>query len=250
MHSFLIDISLDILIIIMRIVRKISQEITNGTLYLKSSLLPHAPVISNNVTFASQFANPQWAEKILKDKLSKTSDPDWVQSGAVSVEEYETWVTTTCGMACTVMALDYFKKGTCQTIMLAKDALTHQVYHEHAGKLSNMCYREYVHWVKKYHLSAQVYSKLTLNGLKYLLSNQVLVMVSVNPNIRGYATASKEQVGGHLVLVTGYNDTNGTITLHNPSGFVSSNTHYNHTMDYRYFETYFAGRGITLANLA
>ena len=71
-------------------------------------------------------------------------------------------------------------------------------------------------------------------------------MVSVNPNIRGYETAPEKQKGGHLVLVTGYNETDNTIIIHNPSGFVSQNTHANHTLTIDRFRMYFAGRGISL----
>ena len=50
------------------------------------------------------------------------------------------------------------------------------------------------------------------------------MIVSVNPNIREYETASNDQRGRHLVLVTGYDKQQGTMTLHHSSEFKSQDT--------------------------
>ncbi len=86
-------------------------------------------------------------------------------------------------------------------------------------------------------------------GIKYILSNQGLVIASVNPNIRGYQTASAKQVGGHLILITGYDRHTGTVTLHNPSGFLSLESCENHVLTIKEFKKYFAGRGIAVYGL-
>lgn len=229
----------------MKIRQKTNQELANLFLLL-ASLKKRKTSVINQVPYVSQFANAEWAEKILKGRMTKTSDPDWKVSGADSVGEYKKWVTTICGMACTVMVLEYFGKGKHQTITLAKDALHHGAYQEHSENLSDMRYKEYVDWVGNFGISATPYSRLTIAGIKHILSKEGLTIVSVNPNIRGYETAPAEQKGGHLVLVTGYDDSNNTITVHNPSGFVSHNTHSNHILDYKTFKKYFAGRGIAL----
>ncbi len=230
----------------MRLITKVAQEMHNLLLYVDSAVCSRPLQVSNNVRFISQFANPEWAEKVLEGGQLKTSDPDWRRSGAESVEEYEIWVTTICGMACTVMALEFFNQSNYPTITLAKDALLHSVYQKYGEHLSDMRYREYVSWIRNYNLSATCYSRLTLSGIKHLLSHNSLAIVSVNPNIRGYSTAPTDQKGGHLVLITGYNDTDHSITIQNPSGFTSTRTQQNHTINYKYFQKYFAGRGIAL----
>jgi hypothetical protein len=73
------------------------------------------------------------------------------------------------------------------------------------------------------------------------------VIASVNPNIRGYATSSETKIGGHLVLVTGYDQDKKTITINNPSGFVSLNTQKGHVLSEVEFIRYFANRGIILS---
>jgi len=231
----------------MRLLHKLKQETSNIFLKL-TALNKNKPTVKNEVIFVSQFANPDWAEKILKDGQPKTSDPDWPLSGAESVEEYAKWVTTVCGMACTAMALEYFNKRKYQIIPLAKDALQHAVYQEHSGEISDMRYREFVDWINSYGLSATLYSRLTVSGIMHILSKGGLAIASVNPNIRSYETAPRTQKGGHLVLVTGYDKDKGTITIQNPSGFVSLNTHHNHTLSINDFGKFFAGRGISLIN--
>lgn len=230
----------------MRLLSKIKQEKDNLILHTRCILSTSKESVFNKVSFVSQFANPKWAERILKDGQSKTSDPDWRLSGAESVAEYEKWVTTTCGMACTVMVLDFFRQGSYKTIQLAKDAMNHGVYQEHQDELSSMRYKEFTEWIFNYGLEARVYTKLSLKGIEFLLSKQALVIVSVNPNIRGYQTADSNQKGGHLILVVGYDLSKDTITIHNPSGFVSQKTHAYHTMSVSEFKKYYAGRGIAL----
>ena len=104
-------------------------------------------------------------------------------------------------------------------------------------------------WKKRYGVQGKIYTRLGVRGLQKLLSDGNVVIVSVNPNIREYETTSNEQRGGHLVLVTGYDKKENTLTLHNPSGFASQNTQENHTVPISKFLKYYAGRGIALSSL-
>lgn len=110
-----------------------------------------------------------------------------------------------------------------------------------------MHYKEYATWARTHGLKANVYSRLTLGGIRHLLSRGMLVMVSANPNIRGYDTAPRSQKGGHLVLVTGYDRAADSITVNNPSGFASTGTQKGHTIHTDEFRRFFAGRGIALS---
>jgi hypothetical protein len=113
-----------------------------------------------------------------------------------------------------------------------------------------MKYREFAEWISSYVLKAQVYTKLNIKGIQYALSNGRMVIASVNPNIRGYDTATLNQKGGHLVVVTGYNLKENTITINNPSGFYSTKTQIGHTLSVPNFFKYYAGRGIVISNKA
>lgn len=215
-------------------------EITAQVSLIKDSVV-------NDVPYVSQFATPEFAERILKDKVPKESDPAWQTVGAVSPEEYSKWVTTQCGMACTAMVLEHYGKEAPGITTLAKDAFAHGVYQELGDELSGMRYQEFCEWVTKHDLEARFFTRLSLRGIQYALSQGGLVIASVSPNIRGYNTAPASQIGGHLVLITGYDLSNSTITINNPSGFISTNTHKAHTLSVTDFLHHYAHRGIILS---
>lgn len=230
----------------MKLLAKLKSETQNLHLAMSALLSKTKNKVENDVPYISQFAHPQYAEKILKNGIAKTKDPHWKNTGAESPQEYAAWVLNICGMACFAMALQYFKSRKIGIVTLAKDAKNHGVYRKQSGKLSDMYYKEFSNWVKDYEFEAQIYTKLGIRGLQKLLSDGSLVIVSVNPNIRGYKTAHGTQRGGHLVLVTGFDKKKHTLTLHNPSGFISKNTQQNHTISILEFLKYYAGRGIAL----
>jgi len=203
-------------------------------------------MIRNSVPYVSQFANPSWAEMVLKDDQPIARDLLWEESGARSVKEYERWVLAICGMACTVMLLQHFKKGSFKTILLARDAAKLGVYHKDGDGISAMQYRPYTKWIRKYGIKASIHTNLTFRSICYLLSTNRLIIASVNPNLRDYNTAPKTQVGGHLILITGYNKKDKSVTFHNPSGFENNGTQSNHTMKWKEFIIYFAKRGISV----
>lgn len=233
----------------MRIINKILSESRNGWLIAKSFLISSAQKIDLDVPYVSQFAQPEQAEEILTNRDAHHTHDSWESTGAEDVDEYEKWMLTMCGMACTSMVLQYLTDQNKPLITLANDAMDHGVYKSDGNDLSDMRYHEYVQWLKTYGLDATVYTRLSIKGIQNLMSQGRLVMISVNPNIRGYETAPQKQVGGHLVLVTGYDKNQGTIQIHNPSGFVSSDTQINHTLALKDFSTYYAGRGISIVKV-
>jgi hypothetical protein len=196
----------------------------------------------------SQFANLSWAEMVLKDDQPIRKDLMWKESGARTIEEYERWVLSTCGMACTAMLLQFYKKGNFKTIPLARDAAKVGVYKKEGKDISAMQHRPYIKWIRKFHCRATIYTKLSFRSISYLLSKNSLIIASVNPNINDYETAPKTQRGGHLVLITGYNKKDKMITFHNPAGFENNQTQANHTLAMKDFDMYFSGKGIAIKN--
>jgi uncharacterized protein YvpB len=232
----------------MRIFLRLVQETRNLLYEILVHLKSIPQTITNDVPYICQFATPESAELSLSEKLQATNDPDWKNTGASSPERYAEWAFTMCGMASTLMALQFFQKDpTLKVAELAEDALENGVYTQEPTEISNMKYREYAQWVQKYGIRARVYTRLSIRGIQYALSKGKLVIISVNPNIRGYNTAPTKQKGGHLVLVTGYDRKQGIISINNPSGFVSSNTQINHSLLVKDFLSYYAERGIIVS---
>lgn len=232
----------------MKLFHKIKHQFNNLILRIQTLLARTPERVRLNVPYVSQFANPSWAEMVLKDNQPIERDLQWEESGARSIKEYERWVLSICGMACTVMALHFYNKGSFKTILLARDAAKQGVYKKDGDGISSMQYVPFAKWIKKFHLRATIYTHISFRSLCYLLSKQRLVMVSVNPNISGFTSAPATQVGGHLVLITGYNKKDKTITFHNPSGFENDQTQSYHTVSVKEFKIYFSGQGIALKN--
>jgi hypothetical protein len=94
----------------MKLLHKIKRQFNNLTLKMLSLLARTPERMRLSVPYVSQFANPSWAEMVLKDNQPIDRDLMWEESGARSVKEYERWVLSICGMACTAMALQFYKK--------------------------------------------------------------------------------------------------------------------------------------------
>ncbi len=234
----------------MRLFNRVQQEIDNVLYEIHSRNSVIKEGVEYDVPYVCQFAIPEHAELSLKKTLNPAQDPHWAQTGARSPERYAEWAFTMCGMASVAMALGYYKNELPpKPAELAEDALKHGVYVADGTAISSMKYKEFAVWVEKYGLRAKVLSRLSIRGIQYALSEKNLVIISVNPNIRGYNTAPTHQKGGHLVLVTGYDTKADTISIHNPSGFVGTDTQINHTIQISKFKEYFAGRGIVLSTL-
>jgi len=233
----------------MKVIYKIKQLLSNSSLMLRTLLSRPPERMRHNVPYVSQFGTPGWAEMVIKDDQPLARDLEWAESGARTMKEYERWALSTCGMACTSMLLAYFKKGEFRTIPLARDAAKSGVYEKDGDGISGMQYQPYIEWIKRFDLRGTIYTKLTYKSICYLVSKNKLVLASVNPNIRDYESAPKTQIGGHLVLITGYNKKEKTITFHNPSGFETNATQQNHTVKLKVFSVYFAGRGIAVRDV-
>lgn len=234
----------------MKIFSRLGQKLKNVRYEISAHLNPIQLKVAYDVPYVCQFAKPEHAELSLKKELRAIDDPEWRESGATSPERYAEWAFTMCGMASAAMALEHFKGKRIKPAELAEDALVHGVYVQEPAMLSSMKYKEFSEWLPKYELHADVYTRLSVCGIRYALSEGCLVIVSVNPNVRGYDTAPKEQKGGHLVLVVGYDLDKDTITINNPSGFVSTNTQLKHVLPTGEFLKYYAGRGIVVKSLS
>lgn len=234
----------------MNFFNRIGDEVKNFRHELRARTAPIPGAVLYEVPYLSQFARAAHAEPIMKREWNAVDDLYWADTGAITPERYAAWALAACGMAVTAMALKYFKGFEVRFVDLAEDALQGGVYVEDEKGIGPMLYREFAMWVVKYGLQADVYSRLSLAGIRLALSEGKLPMVSVNPNIRGYNTSPADRKGGHLVLIVGYDTVRKEFCIHNPSGFESLGTQQNHRMSEEVFARYYAGRGLAVSPLS
>ena len=92
-------------------------------------------------------------------------------------------------------------------------------------------------------LDGQVPPRLDLDQIHQSLAAGALVIASVHKEIRR-PDRPAPGTGGHLVLLTGYDTTPATLTLHNPSGHTPTSRVAE--LPVATFQTFFAHKGISL----
>lgn len=226
---------------IVRKVRSVFYAFVSSFIFVPSRVF-------HDVLYHAQCASSELVEAIIQREILPADDSGWRALGDVSKERYTKWMWSGCGMACLAMALAYFGKGSHSFVELGEAALRHGVYEDKGTEFSAMTYEPCVEFVEKvFGIHAVIREPLTIRGIKNALAQGALVMVSVNPNIRGYESVKRSQVGGHLVLVTGYDKAKEVISINNPSGFASNGSQHMHEVSERNFKRHFAGRGIVLS---
>jgi len=199
-------------------------------------------VIDFKIPYFAQWESPNLIEKIINKKVSAKSDPNWRNSGAKTKEEYELWSWNSCGMACFKMILFYLLKKNVPIVTLGKKCLEYGGYK--GTKLEGLYYYPFLEFIKKeYNLSGKVISPMTIFDIANEMKKGSIIIASVSHLIRDETKTGEK--GGHLVLITGINTKNKTITLHNPSGIdLKTQENFKTTMDN--FEKHFAYRGIVV----
>lgn len=224
------------------------QEMANFLYEFRARTTGIPSFIDHDVPYVCQFASAESVERVIVDHSLVEKDPKWFETGASSPESYAKWAFAMCGMASTAMAIAFFKQKRIPLIELAESARKDGVYQEEEHTFSSMRYGEFSEWIVRYGLKADIRTRLSMTGIRYALSQGSLVIASVNPNIRGYATAPEHRIGGHLVLVRGFDTHEKTFFINNPSGCMSTNTQRRHCVPEKTFLKYFAGRGLVLSH--
>ncbi|MEK7066304.1 MAG: hypothetical protein AAB965_01885, partial [Patescibacteria group bacterium] len=76
------------------------------------------------VPYYCQFMSADLVEKYIADKPSLATDPRWKESGAKTIEEYQMWTWSDCGITCFKMILSALDKkyDSLTLVELAKGA--------------------------------------------------------------------------------------------------------------------------------
>ena len=202
---------------------------------------------SLDVPYYCQFMSADLVEKYISDKPSLSTDPKWKESGAKTIEEYQMWTWSDCGITCFKMILSALDKkyDSLTLVELAKGAREYGAFERDEKMASGLHYAEFCKYAKeRFNLNAKVVKLLTLNKIKDEVGRGNFVIISVHPSIRFPDSPAPTKRGGHLVLVVGYDEKG--IYIHNPSGYKSNNSQERTFVKYGQFKKFFAGRGMII----
>ena len=169
------------------------------------------------IPWITQYATPSLIAAIAYQGHPAADDPNWQASGAPTQEAYGRWCTRLCGMACLRMAL-FARDGHAPSLFTLLDGcLEYGGYvEEPGGRVRGLLYRQFSDFTRdRYQLQADVITSLDPTRVRSELGQGRLVIASVHKEIRR-PEREPPGTGGHLVLVTGYQD--DQLTFHNPSG--------------------------------
>jgi hypothetical protein len=196
-------------------------------------------------TYFSQWESPKLVQQFISKKIPVTKDPLWKRSGATSAKDYEYWSWNLCGIACLRMVLSGKKLPVPPAITLAKESVKFGCYTPEPHFIGGLFYKPFITFLnQKFGLKAQIANPLSIHRIKYLLAQNCYLIASVNPAIR-FPNSSPLKKGGHLVLITGYDQNNKSLVFQNPSGFYSLSQE-NVPISETSFAKFFARRGIVI----
>jgi hypothetical protein len=198
------------------------------------------------VPFFSQWETPELTNAVLTEGagVALAKDPKWQSSGARSLEEYVTWASNVCGMACLKMVLAARTGRIVPTLELARRCTEYGGYTvSETGEIKGLIYAPFVEFVRhEFGMGADVVTRVTAGDLSRILEASAFFMASVHPSIR-WPDREPPAKGGHLVLIL--EASRDWITFHNPSGHIPD-TQAHVTLPVAVFDAFFAGRGVAI----
>ncbi len=223
--------------------------------FFSSSIYPKK-FLFKSMPYYSQWESPEFVDSFLSGKLSAEEDPNWKSSGALNRHEYLHWSWNSCGMACLKSVLEYSLKKNIKLYTLAKLCEQYGGYKvhnrylktkEYKKSIEGLFYEPFIVFLKnEFGLQASVKKIFIMHDIITELLKKNFVLVSVDPRIRNPKDTSM-QIGGHLVLIVGYDFDKKLFYLHNPSGYWSKSQAFA-KISFKDFGKFFAYKGIVIYN--
>ncbi|BET09977.1 C39 family peptidase [Pandoraea sputorum] len=194
-----------------------------------------------NVPYRSQWANPELNEKIIKFNMDPCEDPDWINSGFATPDDYRFWSNRSCGIACLESILDFMKIPHPNRRELIEAATSWGAYIKISdNSVKGLIYEPFCNWIRDaYKINSFIYENEKFDYVGKFIKKSFMVISSVSTEIRSPNNPNNRK-GGHLILVHGIEGK--TLYLHNPSGIPPFQQ--DAAINMETAERFHAGRGI------
>ncbi len=240
----------------MSVLKDLLEQVAVGLKTAQFSFKQVPSICTKKIPYYSQWESKELVNKLLEKKISAKDDPKWRQSGAKSKHEYLHWSWNSCGMACLKMVLgDMFDKKF-KIVELGKHCEEYGGYvingkafstNDYLHSVDGLFYQPFVRFIKKeYYLDAAVRKILVAKEIMWELGRNNYVVASVDPAVRNPSSESRQK-GGHLLLMTGFDQKKKVFYLHNPSGYYRKSQE-NAEITFKDFEKFFAHKGFVIYN--
>jgi hypothetical protein len=232
-----------------KVLRRIHHESRHRIRSLSYKVRPLKDIprrIIVDVPYFAQWESPELVEMLANESMDAADDPLWKRSGAKNTDEYRSWSSSACGMACTKMILAHSAGKVFPIVELGKEALKHGCYDLPLEASVGLKYVPYIEFVKqKFGLIAAIVAPMVREDIFRALAKGEYVMLSVTAEIR-HPDSTPKRHGGHLVLAVGYDLDKKIIYINNPSGY-KKETQDHAEVSFDDFEKFFAHKGIVIS---
>jgi len=196
---------------------------------------------ASDVPYFAQWESAELAQRFADGSVPLADDPRWAASGASTAAEYAYWANRVCGLACLKMIMSSRGLPVPQMMTLVERALSWKAYIPQDDRVAGLIYRPFANWVAaEYGITVEVAPDLPLDAVTAAASADTPVIASVHKWIR-WPDREPPARGGHLVLVTGADDS--LLRLHNPSGIPPASQR-DALVPAADFARFYAGRGM------
>lgn len=250
---------------LLKVKRILVPALVYGKDFFNKNYLPKRKKVIYDIPYFSQWESPDLVEKIIQGKTLAKDDPKWSKSGAHSKAEYALWSWNACGIACLKMVLAS-KKIHIPLVKLCKLSLKYDCFKANEpinsiikkiqeGKLNKpqwqtldgLFYEPFTVFIKKeFNLSGKMAKFLSLGEVIQALDNKNLVMVSVSGGLKYPDKQKDDHIGGHIVLIVGYDYKKRILYLHNPAGLYKISQKF-YQIDFKRFNNFFANKGVVIS---
>jgi hypothetical protein len=196
-----------------------------------------------NIPYFSSWESPELVRDLIARKIEAKNDPKWRNSGAENAQEYDHWSWNVCGITCFRMILAAEEKPAPKMMDLVRIAVENKCLDTDKG----LYYKPFCVMAKKiYAIDAHFTESLTLERIRREVRKGNYVIASVHGTIREESLDfDPPKKGGHLVLITGFDQTTKMIQFHDPSGYFNSTQQYREVSESDFLR-FASGRGLII----